>query len=48
MVDNPDSPENHEALLPGHLFQTYTQELIEETMNVIMGCVSQKQIRNYG
>ena len=21
MVDNPDSPENHEALLPGHLFQ---------------------------
>ena len=21
MVDNPDSPENHEVLLPGHLFQ---------------------------
>ena len=37
MVDNPDSPENHEALLPGHLFQSFTREIIESAMDLIKG-----------
>ena len=37
MVDNPDSPENHEALLPGHLFQSFTREIIESAMELIKG-----------
>ena len=86
MVDNPDSPENHEALLPGtvkanlesgvrhpngrlarigmdqhtigkthptlqnmlfivfkgHLFQTFTQELLEDGMNLIVGLMKKE------
>ena len=37
MVDNPDSPENHEALLPGHLFQSFTREIVESSMELIKG-----------
>ena len=37
MVDNPGSPENHEAPLPGHLFQSFTREIIESSMELIKG-----------
>ena len=53
MVDNPDSPENHEALLPGHLFQSFTREIIESAMDLIKGTgfkmflfLSRKRIRS--
>ena len=37
MPDNLDSPESHEVLLPGHLFQAMTIEYFEDYLKAVSG-----------
>ena len=40
-VDNPDSPQHQEVLLPGHLYGMIIKEKLEETLNQVRNQINQ-------
>ena len=49
MAENIDSPENHEVLLPGHLFQAMTLEYFEDYLKLLVQIMNkeyQKQLES--
>lgn len=45
-VDNPDSPNNHEVLLPGHLYNMIIKEKIDECLTMVVAQIKQDVRQN--